>query len=234
MSPRPTLLLTCEHATNAVPPAYRHLFRGAGGVLRSHRGWDRGALELAERLATRLNAELSAGAVSRLLVDLNRSPHHPRLLSELTRPLPRAEREQLIATHYEPFRSRFAERVERAIVRAPVLHLSVHSFTPVLDGRRREVDLGLLYDPGRPEELATCRAWAAALAASLPELRVRRNAPYRGVADGHVTALRRRHPGAMYRGVEIEMSQHLFPRRVDAIGEALASTLLATLDAADS
>lgn len=230
MSAVATLLLTCEHASRAVPRRYRHLFAGHEPLLEGHRGWDPGALVLAERLARHLDAELFAGSATRLLVDLNRSRHHPRLLSEITRPLPRPERDLLLADHYDPFREKFAERVDRAVADGPVLHLSVHSFTPVLDGRARNVDLGLLYDPARREELATCRAWASAIAASLPGLRVRRNAPYRGAADGHVTALRRRHPGAMYRGVEIEVSQHHLSHAVGVIADALASTLRATLD----
>ncbi|MEQ9322166.1 MAG: N-formylglutamate amidohydrolase [Polyangiaceae bacterium] len=228
----PTLLLTCEHASRAVPRRYRALFADHEPLLASHRGWDPGALRLAQRLARLLDAELFAGEATRLLVDLNRSRHHPRLLSEITRPLPRAERDRLLADHYDPFRNRFAARLDEAIARGPALHLSVHSFTPVLDGRARNVDLGLLYDPARPTELALCRAWARALAESLP-LRVRRNAPYRGAADGHVTALRRRHPGAMYRGVEIEVSQALFPTDAEAIADALASTLRRTLDATE-
>ena len=38
--------------------------------------------------------------------------------------------------------------------RKQVLHVAVHSFTPVLHGERRNADVGLLYDPARPRERA--------------------------------------------------------------------------------
>ena len=38
-------------------------------------------------------------------------------------------------------------------------------------------------------------------------LRVRRNYPYRGYADGLTTHLRRRHRGRCYLGIEIEVNQ---------------------------
>ncbi|MNC89676.1 hypothetical protein D3C83_56490 [compost metagenome] len=38
-------------------------------------------------------------------------------------------------------------------------------------------------------------------------MRVRRNYPYRGIADGLPTWLRRRYPNARYGGVELEVNQ---------------------------
>ena len=54
--PDVALLLTCEHAVNAVPERWRHLFRGNTEVLETHRGWDRGAADLAEAIARELAA----------------------------------------------------------------------------------------------------------------------------------------------------------------------------------
>jgi len=42
-----------------------------------------------------------------------------------------------------------------------VIHVAVHSFTPTLRGVRRNADVGLLYDPARPGELALARRWRA-------------------------------------------------------------------------
>jgi predicted N-formylglutamate amidohydrolase len=218
-------VLSCEHGGNRVPRAYRHLFAGAEPALRSHLGWDPGALALAERLARALAAPLQRSTVTRLLVDLNRSLGHPRHLSEYTRALSPQERSRLIASHYTPFRRRFAERVESAVGGGRIVHLSVHSFTPELDGIVREIDLGLLYDPRRPSERAFCAAWARSLRAALPELRIRRNAPYRGAADGHTTALRRRFADPRYLGIEIELNQALAStRELPRIARALART----------
>ena len=75
-------LITCEHAVNRVPRAYRDLFRGRRRVLTTHRAFDYGALQLAKRFASRLEAQLVTGNVTRLLVDLNRSLSNPSIFSE--------------------------------------------------------------------------------------------------------------------------------------------------------
>jgi predicted N-formylglutamate amidohydrolase len=203
-------LVTCEHGGHRIPPAWRSLFAGHESALASHRGWDPGALAMARTLAHGLGARLHYATVSRLLVDLNRSPGHPRLFSEFTRPLPAPRRQVLLARHYRPYRT----RVERAVAAAVaaggrVVHVSSHSFTPVLDGRVRDCDLGLLYDPRRPGESALCHAWQTALQGGAPPLRVRRNHPYRGAADGLTAWLRRHYPADAYLGIELEINQKL-------------------------
>lgn len=222
------VILSCEHGGNRVPSEYRALFAGAEEALASHRGWDVGALPLARRLARLLDAPLDVATVSRLVVELNRSPHHPRVLSEWTRTLGREARRTLLRRHYAPYRDRL-DREVAAVVAAGnrVVHLGVHSFTPGLNGRPRRADVALLYDPARPAERALAAAWVTALASALPDLAVRRNQPYRGASDGLTTWLRGRH-GGNYLGIELEVNQRLlgpdgrFPRR---IGEAVAEGL---------
>jgi predicted N-formylglutamate amidohydrolase len=179
-----------------------------------HRAWDPGALELAKAFARAFRAPLHVGTVTRLLVDLNRSLGHRALFSELTRELDTEERARLVARYYRPHRRAVESAVRRAIARhGRVLHLSVHSFTPVLAGKRRDVDIGILCDPAREREQALARAWQIAIAAASPELRVRRNQPYRGTSDGFTTALRRVHSAREYLGWELEISQGLLVRR---------------------
>jgi predicted N-formylglutamate amidohydrolase len=204
------LLLTCEHGGNRVPRGEAALFAGRSALLRSHLGYDPGALAVARSLARRLQAPLLAATTTRLLVDANRSPGNPRVFSSLTRGLPPPERERLLARHHRPH----WRAVRRALGRllaggGPVLHVAVHSFAPVLRGRPRRTDLGLLYDPARPAERALCARWRALLRRADPTLRVRRNYPYRGRSDGLTTALRRHTPARQYRGIEIEISQRL-------------------------
>lgn len=202
------LVLSCEHASNAVPRAYARLFRGHASVLASHRGYDLGARDVAVALARATGAPLFAGEVTRLLVDVNRTPGHAALFSEWSRALPDAERHALLARYHAPHWRRV-----RAAVRARggrrVVHVGVHSFTPVWHGVPREIDVGLLYDPARPAEAEFCARWAAWLRRADPRLRVRRNAPYRGVSNCLPTALRRELPAARYLGLELELSQAL-------------------------
>ena len=214
------LLITCEHGGNEVPPAYAPYFADWRDLLVSHRGFDLGALATARALAAATHVALIAATVSRLVVDLNRSIGHPGLFSEITKPLPKAVRQAILADHYHPHRQAVtravADRIEAGQV---VLHLASHSFTPCLAGVTRHCDLGFLYDPGRPAEKAFCLALARQLADLDRNLVLRRNYPYRGVADGLVTALRRRF-GERYLGVELEVSQ-----RFARAGEAALANL---------
>ena len=211
---RPTsVLLSCEHGGNTVPAAYRARFRGHQRLLDSHRGHDIGARVAARYLQKRLDVPLICATVTRLLVDLNRSVGHAGLFSELSRGLPRADRQVLLERHYQPYRNRVANWIAARLAAGErVVHVSVHSFTPAPGGRRRPCDVGLLYDPGRPDEARLCAEWQAALRGCASRWRVRRNYPYRGTSDGQVVALRRRFGPACYSGIELEINQACLAR----------------------
>jgi hypothetical protein len=98
-----------------------------------------------------------------------------------------------VEDYYQPYRQQAEHLVTQAIARhGRVVHLSCHSFTPELDGKARTADIGLLYDPARPGEVALAACWKAAIEARAPELTVRRNYPYAGKNDGLTTSLRKR------------------------------------------
>jgi predicted N-formylglutamate amidohydrolase len=233
---RTALLLTCEHGGNRIPRQYAVLFRGARAELESHRGWDPGALALAQMLSRELRAPLLSTSWSRLLVEANRSLHNPRLWSKRTRALPKAEREQILERYWRPHRSEVETAVARSVRRgARVVHVAVHSFTPRLRGEVRNADVGLLYDSGRARETALARRWKASLRVSAARLRVRYNYPYRGGSDGLTTSLRRQHAPASYLGLELEVNQALLSSSGwRTVGAALASTLAQALDPAES
>lgn len=205
--PRP-LLVSCEHGGNRVPAPYAKLFAGAGNVLDSHRGLDFGALECARAFGKALRVRPFTATVTRLVVDLNRSPYHKNVFSEYTRTLSREERALAMAKHYWPYRTSVEDAVENGVASgAGLLHVSAHSFTPVLHGEERNCDIGFLYDPGCEGEVEFVERWHAALAAAAPRLRIRRNYPYRGVSDALVTHLRRRYAARGYVGLELEVNQ---------------------------
>jgi predicted N-formylglutamate amidohydrolase len=204
----PELVLSCEHGGNRVPPALQGLFRGRARWLASHRGWDPGALAAARALARASGAPLLATTISRLLVDANRSPSNPAVFSEVTRGLAPEQRARLLERYHRPHWARVREALRAAGARGlPVLHVAVHSFTPRWRGESRRFEIGLLYDPRRGGERALAGAWQRRLRALDPGLRVRRNAPYRGAADGLTTALRRELPASRYLGIELELAQ---------------------------
>jgi predicted N-formylglutamate amidohydrolase len=207
---RPPILVTCEHGGRHVPARYEALFRGAGDVLRSHRGWDPGALALARRLARASAAPLRFSRVTRLLVDLNRSPDNPTVFSDFSMRLSGGERRRILRRYHRAYRTR-VRRLACSLGgprNAPLVHLSVHTFVPVLEGIPRSLDVGVLFDPDRRRERDLAKRWMAGLARGRPDLRIGPNAPYRGVDDGLTTWLRTELPEERYLGIELELSQH--------------------------
>lgn len=214
------VVVTCEHGGHRIPARYQSLFAPHADLLASHRGHDPGALVLARAIARRLQCALIYSEISRLLVELNRSLRHPALFSAVSRDLPQKERNQVLGRHYFPYRRRVEAAVETLLTKGatsvrdggrgpgPILHLSVHTFTPILDGKPRSTDIGLLYDPQRAGERDFCDALARRLKKILPDdLRIRRNYPYKGAGDGLTTSLRRRFAETDYLGIELEVSQ---------------------------
>jgi len=203
------LVLTCEHGGNRIPTEYAGLFRGAKAALESHRGWDEGALELARVMARKLGRPLHFTTWSRLLVESNRSPTNPRIWSSFTEHLPKAERERILERWWRPHRTEVEQAIAAALKKGRVVHVAVHSFTPELNGRVRNADVTVLYDSRRKRETEFCDRWMACLHELDPTLRIRRNYPYLGKADGLTTALRKRYPESRYLGIELEISQGL-------------------------
>jgi predicted N-formylglutamate amidohydrolase len=203
-------VVTCEHGGNRIPPAYRRLFATWRDVLDTHRGWDPGALPMAREFARAFDAPLVESTTSRLLVDLNRSIGNPDLFSAAIPREPPGLRTEIVTAHYLPYRERAESLVEQAVLRGHrVIHVSSHSFTPVLDGDVRTADVGLLYDPARKVESELCVRWRDALAMRDPDLRLRRNYPYLGKGDGFTSYLRKRFGPESYVGIELEVNQQI-------------------------
>jgi len=231
------LVFTCEHGGNRIPAPYRALFAPHRTLLKTHRGYDAGALIMARALAAAFDAPLLSATVSRLLVDLNRSVGHPHLHFEPVLELPGPRRLHILKRHYQPYRSQAEHLVAQAIAeRGRVIHVSCHSFTPELHGKRRTADVGLLYDPARPGERALCSRWKHTLGVHAPELSVRRNYPYAGRNDGLTTWLRKRHSPDAYVGIELELNQkHTLctTGQWAALREVVIASLRAALTARD-
>ena len=94
---------------------------------------------------------------------------------------------------------------------AEIVHLGIHSFTPVLNGKVRNTDIGILYDPARPQERTYANVIKAEIKRLYPAMKVRFNYPYKGTSDGLTTTLRKKF-GARYAGIEIEINQKFFQR----------------------
>lgn len=211
-------MFTCEHGGNRVPAAFRDVFLGHDDVLQTHRGWDIGALDLARKLRRTLSAPLQYSTTTRLLIDLNRSPHNPARFSEFTRVLP-ADRRAAIETRYHtPYWRQARDDVATMLAECGrALMFSVHSFTPRLFGVTRNAEIGLLYDPRRERERRFALALRRELRRVAPQFSVRLNYPYKGRNDALPTRLRQELPERRFLGVELELNQKLVGRDAETV-----------------
>lgn len=220
------LVLTCEHAGNKIPKQFRELFKGREELMSTHRAYDPGAFSLFKKLQP-LSHQSFSHKWSRLVVEVNRSKGHSQLFSEFTKNLPEKLKETLLQKFYFPYRNEVERCLESVIDSGEItLHLSVHSFTPILEGKKRKTAIGLLYDPARIAEKNFCKEFKNELHKQLPEIKIRFNYPYLGKADGFTTYLRKRFP-EHYLGVEIEVNQNLLEngRFPEAIENGIYSSL---------
>lgn len=205
------IIITCEHGGNLIPIEYNYLFKDVENILTSHMGWDIGALKLARVFAKKFSDYFFFATTSRLLIDLNRSLNHPKLYSTFTRDLNRGEKKQVLENYYYPYRNKILQTITKEIDHdETVLHISVHSFTPIFNGQKRKVDIGLLYDPQRQCEKEMSHFWKARMKAMNKEYHIRFNSPYLGISDGLVSSLRKKFSSHSYIGIELEVNQCLF------------------------
>jgi len=215
-------LITCEHAGREIPACIKNLVSIPSDILNSHRGFDPGALALAETLSKKADA-FYYDTCSRLVIELNRSIGHADLFSKYSESLDFEIKNQLIDEIYLPYREKVENKIAQWIAKNyQVIHLSVHSFTPVLNGVVRETDIGLLYDPERFREKNTAALFKQVLAHICP-WRVRFNYPYLGKSDGLTTYLRKLFPEKYYLGLELETNQALWSAETGAVKQSQAN-----------
>ncbi|WKZ69355.1 MAG: N-formylglutamate amidohydrolase [Melioribacteraceae bacterium] len=201
-------IFTCEHGGNEIPNEYKYLFKAHRPLLKTHRAYDIGILEIFKEFVKHFNGESFYSETSRLLIELNRSLHHQNLFSEITRILNNEAKQRIINNYYKPYR----DKVENGIVdlinqNNKVIHISFHSFTTELNGVTRKTDIGLLYDSKSTFEKVFCKNWKAEINRLSNLYRVRFNYPYLGVADGFTSYLRNKYGSQSYCGIELEINQ---------------------------
>jgi predicted N-formylglutamate amidohydrolase len=153
-------VVVCDHASNRVPCRLEGLGLSAAH-LASHIAWDPGAAEVARKLAQRLDAPLVTSGYSRLVIDCNRPPSSEESVATVSagvivpgnRSIEAADRARRIAELFRPYHAAIAALIDQRVAAGrPNLLLSIHSFTPELDGHRRPWQVGFAY--GRDPRLA--------------------------------------------------------------------------------
>lgn len=200
------LIITCEHGGNEIPLEFQSYFEKNEPILNSHRGYDLGALDVFKTLKP-LSDDSNYSKTSRLLIELNRSLHHPNLFSSFTKKLNKDEKSKLINNFYLPYRKGVESTINAFLEdNQTVIHISVHSFTPILNTIERHCDIGLLFDSAKKSEKQFCNQFKSTLKNLDAHLNIRYNYPYLGKADGFTTYLRKKFP-KNYIGIELEINQ---------------------------
>lgn len=153
------VVLTCEHASAAVPPPWR-VAPADRRWLRTHWGHDPGAAPLTRILSRKLGCPAVLSNFTRLLADPNRPPEHPDLCRrrvegvelELNRDLSEAEMVARVVRLHAPFHGAVdALLAARRRAGVPTFLFSIHTFTSLYLGQRRAVELGVLFDASSGE-----------------------------------------------------------------------------------
>jgi predicted N-formylglutamate amidohydrolase len=217
-------LLVCDHASSRFPEAL-----GDMGLdpfaRRCHLAIDIGAGALTERLAESLGVTAVLAQYSRLVVDCNRQLLDPSAFLVFgdgifvpgNNNLSDADKKQRSDAIYWPYHKVISDQVGRLrSLGPPPLFVSIHSFTPVLNGISRSWEMGVLWDAD--EEVAKI---------VIEELRragyeVGDNEPYSGKAPQDFTVDHHAEGGSL-RHAAIEIRQDLIDddHGVDEVAEVL-------------
>ena len=147
-----------DHAGRAIPQALGDLGVGREDLAR-HIAWDIGVAAVGEHLARRLGACFIRQAYSRLVIDCNRAPATvgatPPVSDGVPIPgntgVPVEQRAARVAAIYQPYQDAIAAELDRraALGSDPIL-VSLHSFTPSLQGVPRPWRYGVLHGEDSP------------------------------------------------------------------------------------
>ncbi|BAB50630.1 N-formylglutamate amidohydrolase [Mesorhizobium japonicum] len=149
------IVLLADHARRDLPDDYGSLGLPAAEFER-HIAYDIGVEAVTRELAGLLDAPAVIANFSRLLIDPNRGEDDPTLIRQLydgtvvpgNYPIAPEERERRLDRFYRPYHDAVGAMiasVAQASGRAPFI-FSVHSFTPVMQGRQRPWHVGILWD----------------------------------------------------------------------------------------
>lgn len=227
-------LITCDHASNRVPPAVNGGDLGLpASEMGRHIAYDLGAEGVVRALADLMQAPAILSRFSRLVIDPNRGADDPTLIMKLydgtlipaNRHITRDEATRRLETYWRPYHTAYEALAAR---RDDTMVVAIHSFSPKLQGRApRPWQIGVLhagdsdYSPALIERLRR-----------EPDLCVGDNEPYAGHLPGDAIdqhALQQGRPNTLielrHDVIETPEQQHGWARRLAPIlAEVLAET----------
>lgn len=221
-------MLVGDHAGMAIPEALGDL-----GLSDDDRGRhiaiDLGVEALGRALADRLECMFLSQSYSRLVVDCNRHPEDPEWIVEESDGTVVPGNFGLSATRREERRNAIFDPYHRAIAEeldlrsdAETVFVSLHSFTPVISGRARPWEIGVLHD-GHEDGFAR-RVQEALRGAGLT---IGDNEPYRMDATDYTVPHHAFARGLPY--LELEVRQDWLTENLPLATEVVADALTEAL-----
>jgi predicted N-formylglutamate amidohydrolase len=220
-APGPLLLLG-DHAGRAIPAGLERLGLG-DAELDLHIAWDIGVAGLGAHLSRLLDACFVSQAYSRLVVDCNRKPGAAGSVAQVSDgvripgnlDLFDAARAQRLDAIYRPYQQAIGEAIDVRLATRPIL-VSLHSFTPSMNGFDRPWHLGVLHRGDSPFSETVLAALRARLGDAVGD-----NEPYRMDETDNTVPLHADPRGLDY--LELEVRQDLL---ADPAGQAAMANLL--------
>jgi len=154
---RSNFLIVVDHASRRIPRRLGDLGLPAAELQR-HIAWDIGALGVARRMASTLDAPLVAQNYSRLVIDCNRDPKVatsiPTVGESIGIPgnigLQADEIGARRAEIFDPYHAQVSALLDaRAAAGRPTILVAQHSMTNIFKGVRREMHAAVLYNRDR-------------------------------------------------------------------------------------
>lgn len=187
------VIIVCDHASNAMPKAAKNLGLDAK-ARKMHIAWDPGTEHIGRYLARMLKAPLQLANYSRLVVDLNRGEDNADCMRDSSdhvkvpgnKGLTAAQKKARLDDIYWPYHNEITKQLDNVLARGKVpLLLSIHSFTPEMDGAHRPWHIGVMWN----NQQKLSKQLVKNLRADNPALVIGENKPYslKGAAGGKNT-----------------------------------------------
>ena len=203
---------TCEHASNRIPEEF-DVSDTDREWLDTHWAWDPGAESVTRALASFFGGGAVLAQASRLICDVNRKVDGPGFIREevdghklsFNQDVTAEEQARRVERYYLPYHRTLHDRLQDRLGEGkPPLLMAVHSFTPQMGTKKREMEVAVVFDERCPD-----RAMTFIKAFEDQGIRVGINEPYSGIKGQMYSAwYHGRGCGIDY--LELEMRQDFF------------------------
>ncbi|MDY0009307.1 MAG: N-formylglutamate amidohydrolase [Bdellovibrionales bacterium] len=176
------VLIVCDHASNRVPQILDNVGLSKAD-LQKHIAWDPGTENIGQYMSEKLDAAAFFANYSRIVVDVNRGERSPECMRDVSdhiqvpgnKNLSAAQKRQRLDEIFWPYHHALSAQIKTYLKKGIVpMIVSLHSFTPEMDGYKRPWEIGVLWN----KEETIARSLIDNLRAQNPGMVVGENEPY--------------------------------------------------------